>query len=100
MLLVMIINNCDGNKVFDSETPTPGVRAKPIIKVKINSNNSNNSNPKPKAEADNHLILEALARVNGNTKNLENLISNLSELVSRLLDQQRYRAIRERERRW
>jgi hypothetical protein len=75
--------------------PQAHTETKPIIKVRIIKDN-----PKPKAEADYDLVLEALARLTGNTKNLENLISNLSELISKLLKQQHYAAIRERERRW
>jgi hypothetical protein len=71
-------------KVSDSQ-PASVVRAKPTIKVRIN--------PRPKAEADHSLILQGLARLNLN-------ISNLSELVSKLLKQQHYAEIRERERRW
>jgi hypothetical protein len=92
-MLVMTTNDCDSNKFIASEiSARVGTRPKPIVRVRINSNNSNpNSNTNSKAEAD--LILEAIARLNGN-------ITNLEELVSELLRQQKYAAIRERERRW
>jgi hypothetical protein len=72
-------------KHYDSQPAS--VRAKPTIKVRINPS------PRPNVEADHDLILQGLARLNLN-------ISNLSELVSKLLKQQHYAEIRERERRW
>jgi hypothetical protein len=75
-----MINNNDVNKIKFSET-----RAKPTIKVRIN--------PKPNFSSEADLILQALARLNGN-------ITNLEELISKLLRQQHYSEIKERERRW
>jgi hypothetical protein len=96
----MTTNNCDTNKFIASESETWAhvrVSPKPIVKVRnrVNSNANPNSNYNSKAEADHNydLILSAIARLNGN-------ITNLEELISKMLAQQHYAAIRERERRW
>jgi hypothetical protein len=96
-MLVMTTNNRDSNKFIASEiSARVGTRPKPIIRVRINSNSNSNS----KAEADHDLILESLARLNGNVRSLEELLLELQGLISKLLNQQHYAAIRERERRW